>query len=665
MPCPRQATRTSARNVRSPGDSIRVPAPRLRRMAFFAAVLATTAGGVDLMLEILSASGTTVLELSILVLFTITFAWIAIAFWSAVAGFLLQLLRRDPLTLRRAPRRWDPTSPLLARTAIVMPIYNEDSARVLAGLEATYLDLQATGKGAAFDFYLLSDSNDPDIVAAEEKAWRALQQRLRGDSQIYYRRRTRNEGRKAGNIAEFCRRWGAYYDYMVVLDADSVMTGTALVRLALAMQTNPTAGIIQTVPIPVRQETMFGRFAQFAASLYSPMLATGQSFWQGGVANYWGHNAILRVQAFIEHCGLPDLPGKPPLGGEILSHDFVEAALIRRGGWDVFLLPELEGSFEEMPGNVLDYAKRDRRWAEGNLQHMRLLLAHGLHPLNRLHFLMGAFAYACSFFWLLMLCLGTVDAMGRALTVHEFFHSGYQLFPSWPVAKVEEMMVLLGVVIGMLVLPKVMGVLLCLIQPERRRAFGGTVRVVSSACIELAFSVLLAPVTMSFHAYFVACILCGRRVTWGPQSRDGRELPWSEVLRSTWVASLGGLLWAIGTWWVAPIFFWALTPVLVGLVLAAPLVAWSSRPGVGQRLRRWGIFLAAQEIDPLPVLADVDRLLSRPAPAAPGVAAALVPALPPDLPRSMPAQRLDTGPRWNRATEWVAGGRPTAIQRRT
>jgi membrane glycosyltransferase len=648
MPCPECAEKTRADGV------IRLPAMRLRRWVFFVLVLASTGFGVNLMLDILSAGGMTLLESSILVLFAVTFAWIAISFWTAVAGFILQLASRDPLTLGRSFRRGDPTAPLTSRTAVVMPVYNEDVARVIAGLESTWRDLQATGQGAAFDFYLLSDSSDPTIAAAEETAWRALQQQLVGGSRLYYRRRRRNEGRKAGNIAEFCHRWGAYYECMVTLDADSIMTGDAIVRMAAAMEANPSAGMIQTVPIPVRQETMFGRFVQFGANLYSPMLATGLSFWQGDAANYWGHNAIIRVQAFTEHCGLPELPGRPPLGGEILSHDFVEAALIRRGGWAVYLLPELKGSFEEMPANVLDFAKRDRRWTEGNLQHVRLLNAHGLHPLNRLHFLLGAFAYACSFFWLLMLGLGTVDALGRALTVHEFFHSGYQLFPDWPVAKVEEILLLLGVVIGMLVLPKVFGVLLCLVRAPRRRAFGGAIRVIASAIFELFFSVLLAPVMMSFHAWFVATILSGHNITWGPQARNGRRLSWREVLRNTWILTACGLAWGLATWWLSPIFFWALTPVLVGLILAGPLVAWSSRDWIGGLLRRCGIFLTPQETGAPPVLDDVELLLNRSRPTValdkPGTQLMLLP----DFPRPMPAQRLDSGPRWNHAVAGLA-----------
>jgi membrane glycosyltransferase len=641
MPCPEHI-------VNAPADAaIRLPAMRLRRWAFFVLVLASTGFGVNLMLDILSAGGMTLLELSILVLFAVTFAWIAISFWTAVAGFALQLASRDPLTLGKSFRRGDPLAPFTSRTAVVMPVYNEDVARVIAGLEATWRDLQATGQGAAFDFYLLSDSNDPATAAAEESACHALQQRLVGGSRVFYRRRHRNEGRKAGNIAEFCHRWGAYYEYMVTLDADSVMTGNAIVRMTAAMEANPSAGMIQTVPIPVRQETMFGRFIQFGANLYSPMLATGLSFWQGDAANYWGHNAIIRMQPFMEHCGLPALPGRPPLGGEILSHDFVEAALVRRGGWAVYLLPELEGSFEEMPANVLDYAKRDRRWTEGNLQHVRLLNAHGLHPLSRLHFLLGAFAYACSFFWLLMLGLGTIDALGRALTVHEFFHSGYQLFPDWPVAKVEEILLLLGVVIGMLVLPKVMGVLLCLIRTPRRPAFGGAFRLIASATLELLFSILLAPVMMSFHAWFVASVLFGHNITWGPQARDGRRLSWREVFRNTWILTVCGLAWGLATWWLSPIFFWALTPVVVGLILAGPLVAWSSRGWIGGLLRRCGLFLTPQETGVQPVLDDVEMLLKQTRSAVALDESGTRLALLPDLPRPMPAQSFDSGPRWN------------------
>ncbi|MGD8429176.1 MAG: glucans biosynthesis glucosyltransferase MdoH, partial [Ectothiorhodospiraceae bacterium] len=520
--------------------------------------------------------------------------------------------------------------------------------RVFAGLEATYRDLRAKGDIGAFDFHLLSDSTDPEVAAAEERGVRDLRRRLGAHQGLFYRRRRDNEGRKAGNLAEFCRRWGAHYDYMVVLDADSVMTGDALERLVRAMQANPDAGMIQTVPIPIGQQTMFGRFVQFAATLYSPMLAAGLSFWQTDTANYWGHNAIIRVRAFMDHCGLPVLPGKPPLGGEILSHDFVEAALIRRGGWHVYLFAELEGSHEEVPGTILDFAKRDRRWAEGNLQHMRLLGAHGLHPLNRVYFVMGALAYGCSLLWFLMLAAGTVDAVTHALTTAEYFKTEHQLFPDWPIARTAEMMSLIWMVAGMLVLPKVMGVLLHLISPERRRAFGGGFRLVAGAVIELFFSVLIAPVMMSFHAYFVASVLCGRKVKWNAQNREGRQLPWSDALRNTFLATLGGILWGVCTASITPIFFWSLTPVLVGLVLAAPLVRWSSSPALGGFLRRHGLFVVPAETSPSAVVRLLEEGLALRRPLADEVRDAHH-ALEkwPERPQPMPTQRLDAGPKWN------------------
>lgn len=629
-------------------NPIQLPAPVWRRVAFFAIVLATGAFGVATMFHVLNANGITLLEGLILALFTVTFGWITLAFWTAVAGFVFQLIGRDPLSFRKRFDRGDPQAPIFARTAVVMPVYNEDPDRVGAGLEANYRDLMATGEGDRFDFYLLSDSNDPEVAAAEERVVDRLITRFDAHHRIFYRRRESNEGRKAGNIADFCRRWGAYYDFMVVLDADSLMSGRALLQLTRAMQANPAAGIIQTVPMPVRQETMFGRFMQFAAGLYSPMLATGMAFWQRETANYWGHNAIIRVQAFMAHCGLPSLPGEPPLGGEILSHDFVEAALMRRAGYHVYLFPELEGSYEETPGNLLDYAKRDRRWAEGNLQHIRLLSAYGLHPLNRLYFIMGALAYLCSFLWLIMLGAGTVDAVGRAVSTNDFFASTYQLFPNWPISRTEEMMSLLAIVAGMLFLPKIMAVLLGMLQRERRRAFGGSARLLASAAIEIVFSVLIAPVMMTYHTYFVSGILLGRRTAWGPQSRDGHYVSMRHAVRSTWVMTLAGIAWAIGTASVTPVFALALIPVLLGLVLAAPLVSLSSSTGLGEWLRSRWLFLSPFETRPPAVLQTLHDLLDAPGDTARAALPALTRELPPVLHRSMPAQKIDRGPRWDR-----------------
>lgn len=598
---PRDATRTA------PEARLSAPGASLRRGLFLALVAGTVVPGGVLMARILQSGGMGPLPWLTLFLFLITFTWIAISFWTAAAGFLLQILRRDPLSLRPVPGHAQPTPVRLGRrrTAIVMPIYNEDPVRVMHGVEATCHSLLATGRAEAFDLFLLSDSNDPEVIAKEERAVWALQGRLPSPFRTHYRRRSANSGRKAGNIAEFCQRWGGRYDYMVVLDADSVMEGSTLVELVRLMDANPGTGLIQTMPLPVRQDSLFGRFQQFASALHGPMLASGLSFWQGSAGNYWGHNAIIRIRPFMEHCGLPVLAGRPPLGGEILSHDFVEAALMRRGGWDVWLLPNLTGSYEELPANLVDYARRDRRWSQGNLQHLRLLGTPGLHPVSRMHLLFGALAYLASFFWLLM--LGTATA--AAVAVHHSPETGtggaalvFQL--QTPVAYA-----LLGVTVVLLLLPKLLGIALALVQGAGR--FGGPLRLVAGGLLESLFSVLIAPLMMAFHSLFVAAVAVGRNVNWTAQTREGRLVSWSESWQRSWPFVLTGVTWGLLVAWWAPGFFWWLSPVLAGLLLAPVLVRVSGSRAAGLWLRARGLLLAPSELVPGPAIVSLHELESR------------------------------------------------------
>jgi membrane glycosyltransferase len=636
-------------------------APMIRRVLFFSLVLLTTCAGASMMLDILRANGVTLIEAVILPVFTVTFCWIAAAFWTAMAGFILRLARREPLSLRHSPSYdGSPTGPITTRTAVVMPVYNENPAQVLAGLEATFRSVSKTGELGHFDFFLLSDTTDPQIAAAEQDGWAALCHRLGAAGKLFYRRRERNSGRKAGNIADFCCRWGRRYDFMVILDADSIMSGETLLTLVRLMEATPRAGIIQTVPLPVGQQTLFGRCVQFAARLYSPMLATGLCFWQVGEANYWGHNAIIRLTPFMQHCGLPVLPGEPPLGGEILSHDFVEAALMRRGGWYVYLLPELGGSYEGMPANMLDFAKRDRRWAQGNLQHLKLLAVRGLHPLSRLNLLSGALAYLSSLLWLTLLVLSTMDALGRALWPHDFFGPGYQLFPDWPIAKTDEIVSLLAVTLSILILPKLAGVFLCLVDRSKRLAFGGTGRVLASALLEMVFSVLIAPVMMLFHAYFVLAILSGSTVMWSPQARGDRELELRETVRYTLMPTLLGVAWGASTYVLAPQFFWWLTPVVTGLVLAAPLVLWSSRASIGRMLQRYGLFLTPEEVHPPDELHTPQDHIANLLLAMPSSSLATpLPPTPPEVHAEMRPQWIEMTLPWRQQRSWSVSRSPS------
>lgn len=622
----------------APPDAIRIPAKSLRRYVYVLLSVAMAASGVYIMFDILSANGLTGLETFILMLFGITFTWLSLAFWSGFFGFILQMLRVDPLTLRSTKGLTGDTSPISTRTAVVMPVYNEDTHRVVAGFEATLRSLEKTGEIAHFDFYLLSDTTDATIAQAERDTWQELQSRLGAlGQQAFYRRREKNIGRKVGNLSDFCQRWGANYEHMIVLDADSIMTGDCLLKMVRAMQANPRTGLIQTVPIPVRQTTFFGRFVQFAAVLYSPMLATGLAFWQTDAANYWGHNAIIRMRAFIDHCGLPTLPGKAPFGGDILSHDFVEAALLRRAGWDVFLLADLEGSYEEVPCNIIDYAKRDRRWVQGNIQHLGLLGIKGLHPISRMHFLLGATAYMTSFIWLLMLVLSTADAVIRAINSNVYFTETYQLYPTWPIAKTELIISLIVLTTILLMGPKFLGVLVAIFR--RREQFGGTFAIIKGAFVETIFAVLIAPIMMIYHAYFVISVFLGFKVNWDSQDREGRLLPWGECFARTSKMTIAAIAWGTLTYFYAPVFFWWLLPVITGLILASILVRYSSSLGLGHSTRRHNILLSPSEAIEDPVLTHVDQLLAskRVAPATP----APVPALPADNWLDMPHGSLN------------------------
>src|SRR5688572_23677902 len=377
-----------------------------RRTLFTALALTQTAVFAYYMTMVLPYHGSEPLELAILSLATILFAWISLGFWTALSGFVVLLRGGDRHAITRSAA---PGAPIAAeaRTAVIMPICNEHVARVFGGMRATYESVAATGDLRHFDFFILSDSSDPDTLTAERQAWLDLCVAVGGFGRLFYRWRRHRIKRKSGNVADFCRRWGSQYRYMVVLDADSVMSGECLGTLVRLMEANPSAGIIQTAPRAAGRETLYARIQQFATRVYGPLFTAGLHFWQLGESYYWGHNAIIRVAPFMRHCALKRLPGRGSLSGEILSHDFVEAALMRRAGWAVWLAYDLPGSYEEMPPNLIDELKRDRRWCQGNLMNFRLFLAQELNPAHRTGFVTGVMAYLSAPLWFLFLLLST------------------------------------------------------------------------------------------------------------------------------------------------------------------------------------------------------------------------------------------------------------------
>jgi len=571
-----------------------------RRIILLMLALAQTWLSTSLMSEVLPYHGRRPLEIAILVLFALLFTWVSLGFWTAMAGLVVLIGRRERFALSRSAAGNAPIDPA-GRTAVVMPIRNEDVARVFAGLRATYESLAQTGELAHFDFFVLSDTSDADTRVAEVAAWEWLCRDAGGLGRIFYRWRTHRIKRKSGNIADFCRRWGTRYRYMVVLDADSVMSGSCLVTLVRLANAHPDAGIIQTAPRATGRDTLFARIQQFATRMYGPLFTAGLHYWQLGESHYWGHNAIIRVAPFVEYCGLHRLPGTGALSGEILSHDFVEAALMRRAGWGVWIAYDVVGSYEEMPPNLIDELSRDRRWCQGNLMNARLMLTRGLHPAHRVVFMTGVMAYLSAPLWFLFLLLSTVQLALHTLVAPEYFTEPYQLFPIWPQWRPEWALSLAAGTAMLLFLPKVTSVLLVPLRAVRK--YGGEAKLVASVAGEIVVSALLAPIRMLFHTRFVVAALLGRAVGWKSPSREDTQTTWREALQRHGLQSAFGVAWIGLVYWLDPAFVWWLAPVAGALVLSIPLSVYTSRASLGNRARRAGLFLIPEETSPPPEIA--------------------------------------------------------------
>lgn len=422
-----------------------------------------------------------------------------------------------------------------------------------------------------------------------------MRQMMPADMNMYYRRRPINVARKSGNIEDFCQKWGAFYDFMIVLDADSLLTGQTMLTMTLLMETNKQTGIIQAPPMCINRNSLFARIQQFAGKVYGPIVSAGLAYWQVGDSNYWGHNAIIRVKAFMDCCKLPVLSGRAPFGGHILSHDFVEAALIRRGGWQAWLLPELKGSYEECPPSMIDFAIRDRRWCQGNMQHIKILFSKGLHPVSRIHFIIGIMSYLSSPLWLGFLLVGLSAALGRNIFPPEYFPTTYTLFPTWPIFDQIGVISLFVFSIFMLIFPKFLGLIIYLRQ-NKASEIGGVFGAIKSVLSEIIFSALSAPIMMMFQSKFVFDIFAGNDAGWKTQNRDETGTSLAEAWqRHRWHMILG-IVTSLIVWKYAHGLFWWMLPITIGLILALPISMFSSREEYGIAARKHHYFIIPEEI---------------------------------------------------------------------
>lgn len=566
-------------------------------------VLAVTVGlsvyGVTEMYWVLTTNTVTSLQLVFLVLFSINFIWIAFAFSQALLGFLFHL----------KPRLIKPCEiDVPFKTAILLPIYNEDPVRIRATIEAMNSDLMAKAPGK-YAFFILSDTNRADTWIAEEHTFLDLINKNEQGCPVYYRRRDQNSERKAGNIGDWVQRWGGSYDAMIVLDADSIMSAESMVILSRRLAAAPDVGLIQTLPTIVFANTFYSRLQQFANQCFGPIYAEGLSSWHGLSSNFWGHNAIIRTRAFAESCHLPILTGKAPFGGHVLSHDFIEAALLRRAGWGVRFDTDIQASFEEAPPSLIDVMIRDRRWCQGNLQHTPFMFARGFALPSRLHLFSGVMSYLSAVFWLALIMVGLAIAIQATFIRPEYF-ANPSLFPTWPVFDSERALSLFVVSMAIVLAPKAFGWFAAMINIPRCLRFGGPILLTLSTLLEMVMSGLYAPILMVSQFGVVFSILRGKDIGWMPQSRDDGALSWKSVMRAHAGHTLFGIILAAISLLLSKELFYWLLPITSGLILSSPLSWLSGGARRTKLIKIIGLLRAPEEKNPVQILVELKQNLA-------------------------------------------------------
>ena len=563
----------------------------LRRLCLGVPTVALAALVAVLSWRVVSGIAHGALDWLLACLFAIVMAWESMVVVQVTLGFLSWLRGRKALSdLERRADAVDPRPTGRSRTAIAIPVFDEDVAAVSRLVESMRQSLLRLGPGTDVDIHILSDSRESASLADEAASFSG---REAGPAPaVHYRHRRTNEGHKAGNIAEFLRRTRGRYDFMIVLDADSLMSGRAIRVLIRLMEESPRVGLIQTISYATGRDTLFARVQQFAVRLHAHLSLKGMAFWQGADGLYYGHNAIIRCEPFLAHAELPVLPGRPPLGGEILCHDVVEAALLRRAGWEVRVLPDLEGTWEEMPTNLVDLLGRERRWCQGNLQHIRVVPWPGLTAGSRFHICTGIGGYLVGPLWWAFLIGGAV----RALTSAHGAGLGVLAYGATEPGGAATGLFWLGMVF--LFWPRLLNVLHALCGRRERRAYGGGAKLVASALLEQLFSVLLTPTLSLVTIRFVATTFAGRVVQWRSQSRADRDVLWGEAVRLLWPNLVLGAFFlaaavTAGGWYAV----WAL-PTAIGLLSGPALAVWSSRRSLGRWTLRRGLFLTVDDTRP-------------------------------------------------------------------
>jgi membrane glycosyltransferase len=574
--------------------AIAAPAPMLafRRALFFSSVGLTIAGEIVLSVVALSVHGFGFADYVLVALFAITLPWYVIGFWNAAIALLIMRFARDPaasVTSAAALVKGDER--ITTSTAILMCLRNEPPERAIRHLTPLLEGLAASDAADHFHLYLLSDTTDPAIAAPEEARFHAFAAAWRGRLEVSYRRRNANTAFKAGNIRDFCDRWGGLHDFAVVLDADSIMTAGAVLQLVRIMQADRRIGILQTLVTGLPSRSAFARLFQFGMRLAMRSYTIGSAWWQADCGPYWGHNAIIRLAPFIEHCGLPLLPQSALISGHVLSHDQIEAVLMRRAGYEVRVLAEEGDSFEQNPPTLIEFMRRDLRWCQGNMQYWHFLKTPGLKPVSRYQLFLAILLFLGSPAWMALLVIGTAAAAWAG--------SGAAFI------RPDAGIALLATVLVTWFAPNIATAVDVLAQPKLRYAFGGTARFVASFTAATIFSLLLVPIMWFGHSLFLVGLLFGRTVGWTVQARDDHAVPWSLAARQFWPQTLLGLAVVSTLAVTAPRAIPYALVLAGGPLLSIPLAVWSASPSVGAALVRIGLGRLPEETMPPLKLAEI------------------------------------------------------------
>ncbi len=559
------------------------PAMTARRITFLTLFVASFAALAVLMAVTLSPNGYGALDFLVLGCFIVTLPWTIIGFWNAVIGLAVMRLSRDPARAVCPIDEGDPSAALTSRTAILSCVRNEDVSRLETNLNAMLANLVRSGESSAFTLFVLSDSFVDDIVQAEHALADRLAKRWSNKISVVYRRRENNPGYKAGNIEDFCDRWGKDYDFALVLDADSYMSAEAILGLVRRMEANPKLGILQSLVVGLPTDSAFARIFQFGMRLGMRSYTIGSAWWQGDCGPYWGHNAVLRVKPFIDHCRLPKLPGKGPLSGWVLSHDQVEAVMMRRAGYEVRVLPQEGGSYEENPPHLLEFIRRDLRWCQGNLQYKRLLTMPGLKPVSRIQLALAILMFIGSPAWVGFM----VSAAWLGMT-----DTGVAPF------RADTGAAIFLIIMTMVFAPKLATIADILLRSDLRRAFGGFFRVIVSSAGEILYAAMLAPIMAVAHTLFIGGLVFGKSIGWGAQGRDLERLPLGLTAQKLWPQTLFGL---VAITWISqqPLaLVWPILPIAVGPLLAIPAAILTSTPLLGLAGIKSTLWRIPEESDP-------------------------------------------------------------------